>query len=137
MRAVRQTGTAAERVVRAWLRSQGVAYRIAPRMLPGRPDLANRRAGWALFVHGCFWHGHEGCRRATTPKRNAAFWTAKVASNRARDAAKEAALRALGLTVRVVWACEIEALARGGPAPPVLRDLVARHRAQRCPASSS
>jgi DNA mismatch endonuclease (patch repair protein) len=137
MRAVRQSGTAAELLVRDWLRRQGIAYRIAPKGLPGRPDLANRKFGWALFVHGCFWHAHANCRLATLPKRNAAFWAEKLAQNQARDAAKEAGLRALGLEVAVVWGCEVAALAKDGPVPPGLAAIVARHRAHRCPASSS
>lgn len=137
MRAVRQGGTAAELAVRAWLRGAGVAYRIAPKALPGRPDLVNRRAGWALFVHGCFWHGHPGCRLATVPKRNAAFWAAKIETNRARDAAKESALAALGLRVFVVWGCEVAATMRHATMPASLAELVAHHRAQKWPASSS
>lgn len=125
MRTVRQTGTKAELIVRAWLRERGVAYRIAPARLPGRPDLANRRRGWALFVHGCFWHGHAGCPRATVPQRNRDFWLAKIAANRARDDAKTAALLVLGLRVHVVWECEVLALARGGPVPQALARIAA------------
>jgi DNA mismatch endonuclease, patch repair protein len=137
MRAVRRSGTKEERAVRAWLRARGIAYRIAPKTLPGRPDLANRRHGWALFVHGCFWHGHPGCAQATMPKRNGPFWADKIDANRRRDAQKEAALRALGFDVVVVWGCEARVLGRGGPPPAALASLVRRHQAQRCPASSS
>ncbi|TVQ29833.1 MAG: DNA mismatch endonuclease Vsr [Geminicoccaceae bacterium] len=125
MRRVRQVGTRAELIVRAWLRRHGLAYRIAPRTLPGRPDLANCRQGWALFVHGCFWHAHDGCRRATVPKRNRAFWQAKLDGNRRRDRAKARALEALGLRVLVVWECEALALAERGTAPPALQALLA------------
>lgn len=68
--------------------------------------MANRARGWAVFVHGCFWHGHPGCRLATSPKTNRAFWTEKIAANRKRDARKVAALRAAGLRVLTVWQCE-------------------------------
>jgi len=61
-----------------------------------------------VFVNGCFWHGHEGCPRATLPKRNREFWAEKIASNQARDKAKEAALVKLGFVVATVWECEIE-----------------------------
>jgi DNA mismatch endonuclease (patch repair protein) len=90
----------------------GVNYRTHNRDLPGSPDLANRRNKWALFVHGCFWHAHEGCARATSPKRNAAFWAAKFAANRARDRRAVSRLRALGFRVAVVWECELGADAR-------------------------
>jgi len=68
--------------------------------------MANRAQGWAVFVHGCFWHGHPSCRLATSPKTNRAFWTEKIAANRKRDARKVAALRAAGLRVLTVWQCE-------------------------------
>ncbi|MFW5680059.1 MAG: very short patch repair endonuclease, partial [Pseudomonadota bacterium] len=124
MRRQRTQGTKAELIVRAWLRAHGLAYRIAPRTLPGRPDLANRRQGWALFVHGCFWHAHQGCPRATLPKRNRAFWQAKLAANKARDARKVEALEAMGLEVHVVWECEALGLAKGGEVPAALSRLL-------------
>ena len=108
---VRQTKTAPEEVVARLLRDLGLAYRRNVRALPGSPDFANRSRGWAIFVNGCFWHHHTGCRRATVPKNNRAFWTAKFAANRRRDAAAIRALRALGLRVLVVWECEVEACA--------------------------
>ena len=106
---VRQTKTAPEEVVAALLRAHGLAYRRNVRGLPGSPDFANRSKGWAIFVNGCFWHHHTGCRRATVPKNNRAFWSEKFAANRRRDAAKVRALRALGLTVLVIWECEADA----------------------------
>lgn len=112
MRAVRQTGTKPEVAVRGILRALGMRYRSQVKALPGSPDLANQRAGWALFVHGCFWHGHEGCRLYRLPKTNPDFWQAKVEANRARDLRKEEALRELGLKVVVVWQCELSDPAR-------------------------
>jgi DNA mismatch endonuclease (patch repair protein) len=106
MRRVRQAGTRPELVVRRALHAMGFRYRLHRRGLPGRPDivLASRRV--ALFVHGCFWHRHPGCSRATTPKTNADYWLAKFAENEARDARVIAALEADGWRVRVVWECE-------------------------------
>lgn len=123
MRRVRRVGTGAELIVRRWLREHAVVYRIAPSSLPGRPDLANRHRGFAIFVHGCFWHGHEGCKRFTRPRRNAEWWAAKVRANRERDARKRAALEALGLEVVEVWECEALALERGGDVPAALAAL--------------
>jgi DNA mismatch endonuclease (patch repair protein) len=105
---VRQRKTDAEEAVGRRLRARGIAYRRNDRRLPGSPDFANRRAGFALFVHGCFWHRHPGCRRTTTPARNRDFWEAKFARNVARDKENEAKLRGLGLKVLVIWECETE-----------------------------
>lgn len=103
---IRQRDTAAELAVRRWLWAQGVRFRVRNHDLPGSPDLANRRKRWAVFVHGCFWHGHEGCSRATMPKRNGEFWRTKIAANRVRDSRKDDLLRADGYTVFTIWECE-------------------------------
>lgn len=106
MRRVRQAGTKPELVVRRLLHAMGFRYRLHRRDLPGRPDivLASRRT--ALFVHGCFWHRHQGCSRATTPRTNTQYWLPKFAENEARDARVVSALAAAGWCVRIVWECE-------------------------------
>ena len=103
---VRQRGTAAELVVGAVLRSLGSSYRLNVRSLPGSPDFANITRKWAVFVHGCFWHQHPGCGRATVPRNNRAFWREKFAANRARDGRAVRTLRRSGFRVVVVWECE-------------------------------
>lgn len=105
---VKQTKTKPEEAVAAILRDLGLAYRRNVKGLPGSPDFANRKRGFAIFVNGCFWHAHTGCRRATTPKNNRAFWVAKFAANRARDAAAIGALRRAGFTVVVIWECGVD-----------------------------
>ena len=105
MRNVRQRDTALERAVRSYLHGHGVRFRICPSELPGRPDVVNRARGWVLFIHGCFWHGHENCPLARLPRTNEGFWSQKLRDNRARDARKEAQLKELGLRVLVVWQC--------------------------------
>ena len=105
MARVRQKATRPELVVRRALRALGQRYRLTNRDLDGSPDLANRRARWVIFVHGCFWHRH-GCKATTTPTRNRAFWEAKFARNRARDQRSIAALEACGYRVIVVWECQ-------------------------------
>lgn len=107
MRAVRQRDTKPETEVRKLAHSLGARFRIAPRDLPGRPDLANKTKRWAIMVHGCFWHQHPGCKLATVPKSNRAWWTEKFNNNQLRDAAKEEALHALGFRVLTVWQCEL------------------------------
>ncbi|MFN4089252.1 MAG: very short patch repair endonuclease [Alphaproteobacteria bacterium] len=106
MSRVRQRGTAAERRVATALRAAGHAYRLNVRSLPGSPDFANRKRRWVVFVNGCFWHRHTGCRRGTVPKANAAFWHEKFEANRKRDARAIRALRRAGYRVIVVWECE-------------------------------
>lgn len=106
MAGIRQRDTKPELQVRAALRALGMRYRVNNRDLPGAPDIANRRHHWAIYVHGCFWHRHGGCKRTTSPKRNAAFWAAKFDANIARDQRAAEALKAMGFTVAVVWECE-------------------------------
>jgi DNA mismatch endonuclease, patch repair protein len=108
MRRVRRSGTEAEINVRRALRELGVRYRLNVRSLPGSPDIVNRARGFAIFVHGCYWHRHQGCVRTTTPTRNREFWVEKFDANVARDARNSAALRALGYDVCVIWECESE-----------------------------
>ncbi|HEV7227034.1 very short patch repair endonuclease [Brevundimonas sp.] len=105
MSRVRSTGTTPETRVGQALRAIGLRYRKHVRALPGTPDFANRTQGWAVLVHGCFWHRH-GCKRTTTPVHNAEHWAAKFARNQARDARVEAALAAAGLKVITIWECE-------------------------------
>jgi DNA mismatch endonuclease (patch repair protein) len=104
---VRQRDTRPEQAVALALRSLGIAYRKNVRSLPGSPDFANKSRKWAVFVHGCFWHRHTGCRRATTPKANRDFWLAKFATNRTRDARAIRALRAMGFRVAIIWECSV------------------------------
>lgn len=100
--------TKPERQVGAALRALGLGYRKNVRGLPGKPDFANRSRRWAIFVHGCFWHRHTGCSRATVPKSNSDFWSEKFSANRRRDAKAIRALRAMRFKVVVIWECEVE-----------------------------
>ena len=98
--------TAPELAVRRIAHRMGLRFRLHRNDLPGRPDLVFPKHRLAVFVHGCFWHRHEGCRHASTPKSRIAFWTEKFAANVERDARQQAALRMLGWRVLVVWQCE-------------------------------
>jgi len=108
MRRVKGRGTSPELKVRRALWAQGARYRLNRRDLPGSPDivLAGRRL--AIFVHGCFWHGHDCARGARVPKANRDYWQAKVARNRARDARAAEALAAAGWRVETLWECELK-----------------------------
>ncbi|MES1200790.1 MAG: very short patch repair endonuclease [Pseudomonadota bacterium] len=108
MRAVKSADTTPELKVRAAVRALGHArrYRLGGRGLPGKPDLVFSAQRAAIFVHGCFWHGHDCKRGARQPKDNAGYWRAKIARNVARDAAALAALKAGEWRSLVIWECE-------------------------------
>ena len=109
MSRVRRTGTDAELRVRKACTGLGLRYRVKNPDLPGSPDLANRAKFWAIFVHGCFWHRHARCVKATTPKTNTEFWSMKFEKNVERDRRVSAALRRRGYRVLTLWQCEVEA----------------------------
>lgn len=108
MRAVHGKDTAPEIVVRRIVHGMGYRYRLHGRDLPGKPDLVFRSRQKAVFVHGCFWHRHKGCPRASEPKSNINFWRAKLDRNAARDAEQLRALKKIGWRVLVVWQCELK-----------------------------
>jgi len=107
MARIRRSNTKPERVVRSLLHALGYRFRIQVRGVPGRPDIALPGRRKAIFVHGCFWHGHEGCRLHHIPKTRPAFWTAKFARNRERDDRLLSAAQQAGWACLVVWECEI------------------------------
>lgn len=107
MRRVKGRDTAPELAVRRILRAAGIGYRLGGLGLPGRPDITMKGRRLALFVHGCFWHGHDCPRGARQPKANAEYWTAKIARNRDRDARARSELEAWGWRVLTVWECEL------------------------------
>ena len=106
MSAIRGKDTGPEMSVRQYLHACGLRYRLHQEGLPGRPDLVFPRYRTVVFVHGCFWHRHLGCRFATTPATRAEFWTGKFARNVARDKVNAAALAAMGWKVLTIWECE-------------------------------
>ena len=108
MQAVKSKNTAIEMRVRRLLHAQGYRYRLHRSDLPGCPDLvfSNRRK--VIFIHGCFWHGHQCKRGKRVPKTNTAYWTTKISRNRTRDAAARKSLKGLGWKVLVVWECELQ-----------------------------
>ena len=108
MRKVPGKNSSAELKLRRLLTRMGLRYRLHRKDLPGSPDVALPGRKAAVFVHGCFWHGHDCKRGARAPKANAAYWSAKIARNRARDAASLAALDAMGWRAVVVWECELK-----------------------------
>lgn len=107
MRRVKSRDTGPELAVRRILRAAGIGYRLGGCGLPGRPDVVMKGRRVALFVHGCFWHGHDCPRGARQPKANADYWQTKIKRNRERDARNEAALVEAGWRVLTVWDCEM------------------------------
>ncbi|WP_322597456.1 MULTISPECIES: DNA mismatch endonuclease Vsr [unclassified Methylobacterium] len=114
MSRIRSRDTKPELLLRRSLHALGLRYRLGGAGLPGKPDLVFPRYRTVIFVHGCFWHRHSGCRVATTPKSNTAFWTHKFERNVARDAEAARRLAALGWQVLVAWECEIVTKSRLG-----------------------
>jgi DNA mismatch endonuclease (patch repair protein) len=108
MGAVPARDTSAELKVRRLLTGLGLRYRLHRADLPGSPDVVFAGRRTALFVHGCFWHGHDCRRGARAPKANADYWQAKLARNRARDIRVQAELLAMGWRPLVVWECELK-----------------------------
>ena len=110
MARVKSKDTAPERVVRRLLTKLGARYRLHRADLPGKPDIVMPGRKLAIFVHGCFWHGHDCPRGARVPKANRDYWLGKVARNRDRDIRSRTALEALGWRVMTVWECKLKNL---------------------------
>lgn len=111
MAAIRSKDTKPEMIVRKYLFSRGLRFRVQVRKLPGNPDIVLPKYKTVIFVNGCFWHGHRECRFFRLPKSNIEFWREKIERNVARDVQNEKALAALGWRVIRVWECEIKAVA--------------------------
>lgn len=107
MSRIRGKDSQPELALRHVLHRLGLRYRLHAKELPGKPDLVFPRHKAVVFVHGCFWHRHEGCKIATTPKSNTPFWIEKFEKNVARDNRSAAALTDLGWRVFVVWECDL------------------------------
>lgn len=130
MRRIKGRDTGPEMVVRRILRQAGVGYRLGGCGLPGRPDLVMQGRRAVVFVHGCFWHGHDCARGARQPKANVDYWTAKIGRNRDRDARNQQMLAEADWRVITVWECDLKTPGFGDR-------LVAAVRGQAATVSSS
>lgn len=110
MAAIKGKDTKPELIVRKYLFSRGLRFRIQVGKLPGRPDIVLPKYKTVIFVNGCFWHGHEGCRYFRLPKSNVEFWERKISHNKARDISNTAVLEMMGWRVIRVWECDIRAV---------------------------
>lgn len=112
MAGIKSGNTSPELAVRKTLHAAGFRFRLHKRDLPGRPDIVLPKYKTAIFVHGCFWHGHENCRLFRLPKSRTEFWETKITGNRARDARDIQALQHLGWKSVVVWECAVKGKGR-------------------------
>ena len=108
MSLIRSKNTKPELKVRSLLHRLGYRFRIHRRDLPGKPDIVLPKYKLAIFVHGCFWHQHQGCKKATAPKKNEAFWQDKLRRNVERDRESKSHLTSMGWNVVEIWGCEIK-----------------------------
>ena len=104
---IRSKATKPEILVRKWLWAHGYRYRLNVKSVPGKPDIVMRKYRTAIFVNGCFWHGHEGCKQFVLPKTNTEFWRNKIEYNRARDQKNYDILINAGWQVIVLWQCKL------------------------------
>jgi DNA mismatch endonuclease (patch repair protein) len=107
MAGIKSKNTKPEMTVRKYLHAKGFRYRLHDPGLPGSPDIILPKYRVSIFVHGCFWHRHAGCKFSTTPANNAERWKLKFEANVERDSRKESSLRMAGWRVLIVWECEL------------------------------
>ena len=108
MSAIKSKSTKPELLVRKFLFSRGFRYRLNHPRLPGHPDLVLRKYRTVIFVNGCFWHGHEGCKSYKLPKTNVVFWKNKIMRNQSRDIEEMRQLAAMGWHCITVWECQLK-----------------------------
>ncbi|MCM1079728.1 MAG: very short patch repair endonuclease [Bacteroidales bacterium] len=108
MAAIHSANTKPEIIVRKYLFAHGFRYRLNHPRLPGHPDIVLRKYRTCIFVNGCFWHGHDGCRYFKMPKSNVEFWTAKIERNKSRDRRVQKRLAEMGWHCITVWECELK-----------------------------
>ena len=112
MSAIKGKNTKPELLVRKFLFSRGFRYRLNHPRLPGHPDIVLRKYRTVIFVNGCFWHGHEGCKYYVLPKTNTEFWKEKIGKNKERDLKERMQLRNMGWHVVLLWECQLKSKVR-------------------------
>ena len=108
MAAIRAKGTKPEILVRKYLWSHGFRYRVNHPQLPGKPDIVLKKYSTCIFINGCFWHGHDGCKYYVVPKTNTDFWQKKIARNKERDVEVRKKLTSLGWHSMTLWECQLK-----------------------------
>lgn len=120
MAAVRSKDTQPELLVRKYLWGQGIRYRLHVKNLPGTPDIVIPKLKIVIFVHGCFWHGHEGCSLGQLPKSRVEYWKEKIERNKLRDQLIEEKLETYGWRILVIWHCELRTKEAASISLPIL-----------------
>lgn len=123
MSQIKGKNTKPEEMVRKYLFSQGFRYRKNVHDLPGKPDIVLPKYKACIFVNGCFWHMHEGCKYFVWPKNNAEFWKNKISSNAARDQLQQKKLLEMGWNVFVIWECKLKTDSRADTLDSLCRDI--------------
>lgn len=110
MSLIKSKNTKPELIVRSFLHHQGLRFRLHKKDLPGQPDLVFKKFNTVIFVHGCFWHGHDdpNCKSSHIPKSNSQFWSNKIEKNQNRDKSNMEKLKTLGWRIITIWECEIK-----------------------------
>ncbi|MDR4499682.1 MAG: DNA mismatch endonuclease Vsr [Candidatus Scalindua sp.] len=106
MSRIASKNTKPEIVVRSALHGAGFRFRLHRKDLPGKPDIGLPKYKTVIFIHGCFWHAHKGCKRSNLPKSNLAYWKGKLAKNVQRDRKHKKKLQELGFNIYVIWECQ-------------------------------
>ena len=123
MSRIKGRDTGPEILVRKYLFSKGFRYRLYQKNLPGKPDLVFAKYKKVLFVHGCYWHGHEGCKYFVPPKTRTEWWLNKINNTKKKDAENLAALKKLGWNVITVWECELKAEKRNNTLERLVEEI--------------
>lgn len=123
MKKIKSKDTQPEMLVRRFLRQNGIGYKKNRADLPGKPDVACSRYRCAIFINGCFWHGHEDCKYYVVPKTRTEWWLAKIARNKANDNLNRERLASLGWRVMTLWECELKPASRELTLSKMLIDL--------------
>ena len=124
MSRIKGKDTKPEMLVRKYLHAQGLRYRLHSAGLPGKPDIVRPKYKTVVFVHGCFWHRHEGCRYFVVPKTRTEFWMNKIGRNVANDEKQQAALIAAGWRVLTIWECELKPTVRDENMANLLANII-------------
>ena len=124
MSRIKGKDTKPEMLVRKYLHANGLRYRLHSAGLPGKPDIVLPKYKTVVFVHGCFWHRHEGCRYFVVPKTRTEFWMNKIGRNVANDEKQQAALVAAGWRVLTIWECELKPAVRDENMAKLLTNII-------------
>lgn len=128
MSRIRSKDTKPELLVRKFLFSKGYRYRVNDKRLPGKPDIVLPKYKTVIFVHGCFWHGHEGCRYFVVPKTRTEWWLAKIARNKQLDTRNIKALRLVAWSVLTIFECDLKVKKRDKTLNKLLRQITTQSR---------